>query len=777
MSLDLTQNINLYLSIITSVISIVLLFRISNIGRTNKAITKKLRRLRLEINKMQDIDSKLFKSITNEELPVQSWIEEDEQKKLDKKRKKQERRSKITKFIAKYRALLPDNLETFFGEQILDKFGIGAFLVGLALFINMSMELDWINNFGRLFFGVFLTIILLIIGYFIRKKYVHFSNIMIGGGIASFIFALFSAYYQYHIVPLPIWVLTTIFIIGATIMISISVKRHEIAIITFIAAYIAPFTVNFVTGDYIILFSYLTLLNLGILLYDFYQKSIVINLVSFGFTFMTYGVWLISKIYFQHEEIPYLGAFIFLTVYYIMFLFIVIINNIREGIEFHKFDFSMMMSAKAIYLTVGMIIITKAEVDYQGLFAGLIAIVNYSFFLALYKKKNFDKRILNQFLGLSIMFFALIIPMEFYGKTITMVWAFQAVVLMFIAIKSKQESMKKSSFIITIAMIISLIIDMYNQYLSTTGTLEYIRPFFNQSFLSSMLAMSSMVSVLVLLTRDNNEYFIRKMIKVKFLQAFLGIFFLLTLYFSFFLEIKTAAVQIYSSIDAVDTITSIYNLSFMALAAIPIFLKKDKRLELVTIAMAFMASVLYIFSYSAIYVDLRNELLLSTNVSNFQFNLHYIAVIMIIFTIFSALKHIKLAFKEPSKVSYTIMILLSFFAVYALSSEVTNFYAVKLYEPHLLIQDIVKRLHHFSYSIAWALASLFFISIGFLYKIQEIRIIAIFLYAITLAKIVLFDFWTATNQDLMVSFIVMGVVMLISSFYFQLTKKQISVEN
>lgn len=772
MNLDLTQNINLYLAIITTIITIVLLFRTANISRTNKTMTKTLRRLRYEITKMQEIDGKLFKAITKQELETQSWIEEDEHRKTEKLRRKAERKTKIKNKLQELRSKLPADLEKFAGEQILDKFGIAAFLVGLALFINLSMELDWINNFGRLFFGIFLTIILLVTGYLIRKKFVHFSNILIGGGIASFIFAVFSAYYQYHIIPLPIWVILTIFIIAATILISISVKRHEIAIITFIAAYIAPFTVNFVTSDYIVLFSYLTLLNLGILLYDYFQKSIVINLVSFGFTFMTYGIWLVSKIYFKHEEIPYLGAFLFLTLYYIMFLLIVIINNIREGLEFHKLDFSIMMSAKGIYLSVGLIIINQSGLNYEGLFAGLIAVINYSFYLALYRRKDFDKRILNQFLGLSIMFFALIIPIEFYGKTITMVWALQASVLMFIAAKSKMESMRMSSFIITIAMIVSLVIDMYNQYLSTTGTLEYIRPFINKSFLTALLAISSLIAIIFLLPKNNDEFFIKRIIKVKYYKAFLGLFLVLTSYFSFFLEIKTAAVQNFTSIDAVDTATSIYNLSFMALAAIPIFLKKDKRLEYAAIGMAILGSIFYIFAYSGTYVELRNEFLLSTKVTATQFNMHYIAVLMILFAVFSAIKHIKVAFEKTSKASYALMILLSFFAIYAISSEVTNFYTVRLYEPHLLIQDIVKRLHHFSYSIAWAIASLFFITIGFLYKIQEMRIIAMFLYGLTLAKIVLFDFWTATNQDLMISFAVMGVVMLISSFYFQLLKRK-----
>jgi len=767
MSLDLTQNIILYLVIIISMVSIFLMFKIIRIGSQQRKSNKTLKRLRYEITKMQDIDGKILKSLTDE-TPIFSWIDEDKHHKEQKKLKKQQKLQKRKDLFYRYRKLLPENIEQFTGEQILDKVGIASFLIGLALFINVSMELEWINNFGRLFFGIFLTIIFLITGYIIRKKFVHFSNILIGGGIASFIFAVFSAYYQYHIIPLPIWIITTIFIVLTTIIISISVKRHEIVIITFVAAYLAPFTVKFMSTDYIILFSYLTVLNLGILVYDFYQKSIVVNLVSFGFTFMTYGIWLISKIYFKQEDVPYLGAFIFLTLFYIMFVFIVIINNLREGKEFHKMDFSIMMMAKGIYLSVGLMIIKQSGADLQGLFAGLIGIINFSFYLGLYNKKNFDRRILNQFLALSIMFFALIIPFEFYGKTITMAWALQAVVLMFISVRSKLDSMKLTSFYISVAMIVSLFIEMYNQYISTTGTFEYIHVFLNRSFLSSLLAMASMVSILFLLPQE--EYFIKKFIKTKHYKIFLGAILAVTFYMTFFLEIKTAAVQKFETIEAVNTVVSIYNIGFLTLVSLPVILKKMKPLAYAAIGVAIVSSLIYIFYYSGIYVNLRNGYLLSSKITKGQFTAHYITLVMIALSLFSALKNIRVAFEKPSRISFALSIILVFFAVYIFSAEVTNYFTVKLYEPHLLVQDIVFRLHRFSYSVTWGIISLLVLISGFLFKSQEARIISISLYAITLLKIIVFDFWTATNQDLMISFAVMGFIMLISSFLFQLNK-------
>lgn len=770
MSLDITQNIVLYLLIIITVISLFLFYRILVISKHQRKSNKTLKRLKQEITKIQIVDNKILKSITLEDTTTHNWEEEDKIKRQKKKQKKQLRKQKRSVFFNNLFAKLPNNFEQYAGEQILDKIGITSFLIGLALFINVSVESEWINNFGKLFLGIFLTIIFLIIGYLSRKKYMHFSNIIIGGGIATFIFAIFSAHYQYHVISLPIWAITTIFIISATILISISIKRHEIAIITFVAAYVAPFTVKFIGNDYIVLFSYLTVLNLGVLIYDYYQKSIIINFLSFGFTFIIYGIWLISKIYFKNEEIPYLEAFIFLTLYYIMYVFIVIINNLREGKKFQKADFSMMMTAKALYLSVGLTIINQAGVNYQGLFAGLIAIINYSFFLALHKNKKLDKKILNQFLGLSIMFFALIIPFEFYGKTITMVWAFQASLLMFISVRARLESMKQTSFFLTIGMIISLFIDMYNQYISSTNTFEQINLFFNQSFLTSLLAIFSLIAIIFLL--PNDKFFLKKLIKIKNYKIFLYIVLGIVGYATFFLEIKTAAVQKLETTEAINTTISIYNIAFLTIATIPVLIKKLKPLAITALSTTSVAALLYIFYYAAIYVNLRNGYLLSTKITQTQFLVHYIAPIMIIFALLTAIKNIKTIFHKKSKYSYITTIILTFFTAYILSSEVTNTFVVKLYEPNRLIQDIVSKLQLLGFSITWGFTSMLILIIGFRTKTKEHKTIAIALYIITILKIIFFDFWTATNQDLMLSFGTMGLIMLISSFFFQFKKNE-----
>ncbi len=778
MKLDLTQNILLLLAVFTSIISITLLFHIIRQNKVVRKMSKTLTRLKYEVTKIQEGNNSIVKTISNEDTR-KSWVEEDELRKKEQRKKKALKKEKKRQKYLNFRSKFPDDIEYYLSEKVWDKIGIAAFLVGLALFINVSMDMEWINKFGRLFFGIILTLVFLIVGYLMRKKYFHFSNILLGGGIASLIFTMFAAYYQYHIIHLALWIVITIFVLTSTILISISVKRHEIVLITFIAAYIAPFTVKFSANEYFVLFSYLTILNIGIIIYDYYQKSILVNFISFGFTFIIYTTWLVTKIYLYNEVIPYWGAFLFLTLFYILFFFMVLVNNIREGREFHKMDFSIFMTAKGVYFGAGAFLIKTSGVDYLGLFAGLIGIINYSFFLALYKRKNFDRRILNIFLAMSIMFFSLIIPIEFYGKTVTMIWSFQTVLLMFLIIRTKHQGMRTSVLMLSVGMVISLCYDLYNQYISTTGSLEYVRPIFNQNFLTSLFVISSLVSIIIMLTKVDTEsgYFIKNFLKTNLYRIILIVILVFTVYFSFLLELRYTVMQKYDNLDVVNTFTSVYNLGFLSLTALVALFVRKKPMGIVAACLAVVTTIIYIAFYSKLYISIRSEFLLGAKISSWQFNVHYIGALLIFLAIISALSSIKIIFPKKTLFSYVVTYVLVFCLIFMVSSETTQFFTTQMYKPHILIQNIVRDLYRFEYSVAWGLTAFIIITLGIFLKEKQLRVVGVTLYFVTLFKVIFYDFWTDTNQELIISFTFLGIILLLISFLFQYFNKKVNPQS
>lgn len=771
MILDLFQNIVLYILVCLTFVLIYVIIRINNIAKWTKQITRQFIHLKNEINKLQTINIKILK---NEKIEDQylTWLEEEQKLKELKNRQKKLKKEKTIEKTIKFLNSLPDSLDYKIGQNIIDKIGILIFLIGLALFVNISMNLNWINDYARLFFGVLISSILLITGYLLRKALKSFSNIILGGGISAIIFTFFSAYFQFHIIPLWLWGLAISITLLSVVVISRVIKRNEIALISFIAAYVAPFTVSFLKADYLIIFSYITLVNIGLLIYDYFQKSLLINIISFGFTFITYNIWLFNQIYKSSSEIPYLGAFIFLTLFYITFLLITIVNNIREGQKFHNFEFSIMMTAKAIYLSVGLIIINKADVDFQGLFVGLIGIINYTFYLFLNRFKNFDRRILNVFLSLAIMFFLLIIPIEFFGKNLTIIWAIQGVVLLFIATRSHHKPMHLTSFFTTIGSFLLLFYDLYEHYFDTTAVYEYIKPFWNRYFLSSIIVASASIFSIILMPK--RDFFIEGFLKTKTYKNILALMSFVILYFSLYLELKIYSLTHMPTKEAAEVLMSIFNFSILTLVSVINIFQNIKPLKIATFATSILIFFLFVFFYQKNFVELRNYQQIYSMITSNLYKFIYIALTITIVQNILALYGVK-SLTNLKIPDFFISAILSLIFLFFTSNLATFIYFQTNINSNLDTQQIIKLSHTFIYTILWSVTSLIILFIGFINKNEYLRITSILIQFVTLLKVLIKDYWIVSSEKIMISLLLIGFSMLISSLIFNLLPKNKSL--
>ena len=759
-------SIALYLSIFSLLFILFVLYNIYKLNNRLWRLHSIIDNLKKDISKIQRAEKEVVNVLISKERSREIFRE---QGIVDIKKTRRE--GKRTRKLARYKRInrLLDNLEVFIGKSILDKFGIISFLIGLILLVSVGIEYDWINSIGRVFLGLVSAGILLALGYLIKNKLEVLSSIFIGGGLASLVLTLFSAFYVYSLLSLSLTYVLVVFIILVAIGLSIIMNRAEIAVLTFAAGFIAPLTVNLVSSDYVIIFSFVLLLNLGVILYDYFRKSLIINIVSFAFTYLIYAIWLINKFWLKNEDIPFFGAILFLSLFYLMIFVIVLINNIKENRRFLPLEFSMLIIANALYYTAGYIIITRTGVEYKGIFTLWIALVNYGFFLFLYKRDGFDRRILNLFLGLSIMFFALVIPVEYMGKSPTLVWALQAIVLMFVGIRADLTGMKLGSIELTILMLASLGFDLYDQYLNLYKDITYITPIFNKAFLSSMLAVFSLLLNAFLLKYEQRGYFGLKFIKKNIYQLFLVISALITFYIAIRLELQSFVAQKYEEDFVVDTVISVLNYGILLLLALPALFIRKKQLKLLGILSFSLAYLLYISNYVFVWADLRNFYLVSPFIGIKEYAFHYYAAIFLLIISLSGLLALRFLRISQPLWEYVISILMIGAVLVFLSNELDNIIVIRKYEPNVLIINILVKVFSMYYTMLWSAFGLVLLILGFLFRIKHLRIGAFLLLAISIIKVFVYDYFKLGTDELMFVFIWLGFILLLGSIVYQLS--------
>jgi uncharacterized membrane protein len=77
-------------------------------------------------------------------------------------------------------------------------------------------------------------------------------------------------------------------------------------------------------------------------------------------------------------------------------------------------------------------------------------------------------------------------------------------------------------------------------------------------------------------------------------------------------------------------------------------------------------------------------------------------------------------------------------------------------------------------SAVWAVYSIFLVALGILKKIRVIRFFAIILFGITILKVFLFDLSSLDTIYRILSFLILGVILILVSFLYQVFKDRIS---
>ena len=159
----------------------------------------------------------------------------------------------------------PD-LEKFIGENLINKLGILILVLGISYFVKFAIDKNWINEPARVGIGVLCGSLVMLIASKLRKKYAAFSSVLVAGAIAIFYFTIAIAFHEYKLfnqeVAFAIMVIITIF----SCLVSLSYNRIELAVLSLIGGFAVPFMISTGSGNYIVLFTYIIILNIGITL-------------------------------------------------------------------------------------------------------------------------------------------------------------------------------------------------------------------------------------------------------------------------------------------------------------------------------------------------------------------------------------------------------------------------------------------------------------------------------------------------------------------------------
>jgi len=671
----------------------------------------------------------------------------------------------------------PD-LEKFIGENLINKIGIAILVIGIGFFVKFAIDQDWINEVGRVFIGIVCGAILVGFAHYTRNSFRSFSSVLVGGGMAIFYLTIAIAFHEYKLMPQSIAFVIMVIITIFSVILSIIYDRKELAVLALIGGFTSPFMLSTGSGNYQVLFTYVLILNIGMIVLSYFKRWNIINVISFAFTILLYGAWLIKTFTFDLEPSKaHIGAMLFASLFYLTFFTMNIINNIKENKAFLAFQLSILIVNTFLYYSAGMFILKGIHGGlYQGLFTILIATFNFIFAYVLFKNKKVDANLVYLLIGLVLTFVSLSAPIQLEGNYITLFWAAEAVLLLWLSQKSGIRIMKLGSCIITFLMVISLVMDWNNVYLIN---MELIPIVFNKACIASFVVIASLVSTILLLRNEKDEA-LWGTFNHQTYSVIVEVGLLLVTYFSGLLEVyfqfDSRSILEQTSISITPIYTGCYNLTFSLLFSIYVHYKKVKWLQIFPVVSCMTISVVYLIYYNQINFELRDSFLLDSPQLAFHYYFHYINSLLLIILLVNTLRIVQSNYVRNAREISIFFWFMCFVLIYVASSELQNSALVSSYKTGVDLYNLKHQISKVGFPILWGICSFILMILGMRFKIKTLRIISLSVFGLTLLRMFIFDIREMSEGGKIAAFISLGILLLVMSFMYQKLKKILTEE-
>ncbi len=682
-------------------------------------------------------------------------------------------------WYTKFRKNNPD-IEKFIGENILSKVAITILVIGIAFFVKYAIDKEWINEIARVGIGVLCGAIVLGFAHRLRKNFKAFSSVLVGGGIAIFYFTIGIAFHQYHLFNQTTAFVIMLLITGFSVFISILYDRIELAALSIIGGFATPFMVSTGQGNYQVLFTYILILDIGMLILAYMRKWNLINILAYAFTMILYFGWLQAKCIGQTNA-PYKGALIFGAIFYVVFILMNIINNIKERRKFAALDLTILISNTFLFFGSGMQILSYYHPELKGIFSVLLAGFNLVCSFLLYKKFKADVKLVYLMIGLTLTFITIAAPVQLHGNYITLFWALEAVLLIWLGQRSKIVLFRFASVIITFLMCISLFMDWINVY--GTYNEEGVKILLNKAFITGLVSSLSLLAVVLLLRKEEEKLsYLGIPFNPKNYSRVLTVGFISLLYLTGLLETGYQVKEWFDDALTTPILIQVYHLLFLVALNIAGMKLQTKAAQISLYVLNYISLAVFLVFFAWMPLTEIKDQVLTIEMNHIGFIFHYVSIAAAVFIVFSMNKAIN---KNGSFISNTKVlnsILVSIAVVYLSSVElllhvlklnlinVFNINDIEYMDKIVEISRLETHAITIGFPIMWGILAFAFLFIGMKKYNKSFRVISLVLIALTLIKLFTFDIKDASEAGKIIAFIILGVVLLIISFMYQKIK-------
>lgn len=335
------------------------------------------------------------------------------------------------------------SMEFAVASQWLMRVGIVILVTGIGFFLKYSVEHGLINELARVALSVVAGLGLMIAGaQLLGRRYHVLGQGLLGGGLATLYFAVFAAANFYHLIEQPAAFAAMAFVTVLAGGVAVRFNSILVAVLGIIGGYATPILLSTGIVNFTGLYSYVLLLGIGVLGLCYWKDWPLVNYLSFAATYLLYaGSMRAYDVSHFQEVMPFVGAF------FVLFSTMTILYKLVNRAQSNLLDILVLLINAGLYYAAAHDLVEPVG---GRKWAALVALSLAAFYTAhvyyFLKRQIVDRALLVTFIGLAAFFLTLTMPLLLAREWVTVSWAIQALVLLWIAGKLGSEFLRHVSY-------------------------------------------------------------------------------------------------------------------------------------------------------------------------------------------------------------------------------------------------------------------------------------------------------------------------------------------
>ena len=334
----------------------------------------------------------------------------------------------------------PDaDLESRIGGRLANRIGIILLIFGVSFFLKLAFDNNWIGPAGRITIGILIGIALLPWSDHLRKKgYTYFSEGIAGLGAATLYLSTWAGWHYYALFTRELAFIAMIAVTAVLALISLRRDSLRLAMLCLVGGFLTPILLSNGTNSEGSLFSYLLVLDAGLLWMAVRKEWKGLGGVSLILTQLYFWGWYLT--YYRPLE---MGITLFFSTLFFVVYAAVPPARVRIWKKVLEEDYLLLFGASLFYFGSLFSMLWNRDRDLLTFLTLLLAAVHLGLAWLVArdaKEEAFELR--TAYFGLAILFATATIPIKLSGNWIAIAFAIEAATLLWVGFQRDKRLLR-----------------------------------------------------------------------------------------------------------------------------------------------------------------------------------------------------------------------------------------------------------------------------------------------------------------------------------------------